>query len=152
MEINIEGVKIVLTQDQLNQIDKQRIEKLPKVEDINSIDVAEDILKNCIKHTKYFSSEFKRQKDWIKYQLETIIKAANFIDNGYKLYTPNFNNNDILNYLPYFKKSSSDWLLYCINGYSYGSTCSVGLYFKVEDTASLISKKHIELYIQYLQG
>lgn len=152
MEINVEGVKIVLTQDQLNQIDKQRIEKLPKVEDINSIDVAEDILKNCIKHTKYFSSDFKRQKDWINYQLETIIKAANFIDNGYKLYTPNFNNNYILNYLPYFKKSGSDWLLYCISAYNYSSTCSVGLYFKVEDTASLISKKHIELYNQYLQG
>lgn len=152
MIINIEGVNITLTQDQLNQIDKQRTVKLPKVEDIDSIDIAEDILKNCTEHTKYFSSDFKRQKDWISYQLETIIKAANFIDNGYKLYIPDFNNTDISKYIPYFKKSDFSWLLYYVNSYGYSSYCSVGLYFKVEVTANLIAKKHIKLYNQYLQG
>lgn len=152
MEINVEGVKIVLTQDQLNQIDKQRTAKLPKIEDIDSIDIAEDILKNCVEHTKYFSSDFKRQKDWINYQLETIIKATNFIDNGYKLYTPDFDNSSIWKYIPYFKKSGSGCLLHCVSSYSCISSFSVGLYFKVEATASLIAKKHIKLYNQYLQG
>jgi len=85
-----ENVTITLTEKQLKEITKQ-INKFT-VNDINDIQDAERILENCVNHTKYVEAQFVRKKDWIAYQLETVIKASNFIDNNYQEWKPNFNN------------------------------------------------------------
>jgi hypothetical protein len=129
MKLDTYEVTITLTKEQLEQINKQQSIKRLNVEDVNSIEDAELVLKDCIGHVKYDSSQFCRAKDWINYQLETIIKAVNYIDNGYKLYIPDFDNSNIIKYTPFFKKTNSGWLLHCVSSHHFCSYFSVGLYF-----------------------
>lgn len=150
-DIKVDGVTITLTKDQLKQIDKQRALAPKTVEDINSVQDAEEILKACKTHTKYVESQFVRMRDWVNYQLETIIKAANFIDNGNKEWIPNFfNNSNEYKHYPYFRKENSGWVLYSVFYYRYFSFLGSGFYFKKESSARLIANKHLVLYNKYL--
>lgn len=150
MNIDINGVSITLTNEQLQQINKQLNNKL-KIEDINSIEDAELVLKDCINHEKLTRKDFpNNSKYWNVYCLETIIKAVNYIDNDYQEWIPNFNNSNITKYIPYFRKENSSWLLHCVFSYGFCSYCSVGLYYKKESTAKLIANKNLNLYKQYL--
>lgn len=144
-------VIITLTKEQLQDITRQTSGKL-SVEDINTIEDAEKVLENCDFHIKCELSQFCRPKDWYSYQLETIIKAVNYIDNNYNQYKHDFDNTDIYKYIPYFKKTGSGWVVYCVNAYYYRSHCSVTLYFKNKETANLITNKFLSLYNNYITG
>lgn len=150
IKTNIEGkeVQITLTKEQLAEIAKQTLNCLT-IDDIDSIKEAEKILKDCKEHIQYLESQFPRMKDWINYQLETIIKAVNFIDNDYKYWEPNFNDSSY-KYMPYFKKESSYWVVSHV-GFYYGfSYFSVGFYFKKKESANIISNRFITLYNKWL--
>ncbi len=123
---------------------------IDSIEDINNIDDAEQVLKDCKNHTQYLESRFVRKKDWISYQLETIIKACNFIDNNFKEWNADFNNRNLTKYYPYFEKASSGWLLHLVYHYGYIAYGAGVFYYKERNTANIISKKFIDLYNQYL--
>jgi len=146
--VNGKNVTITLTKDQLAEIAKQT-SGIRSIEDIDGIKEAEEVLKNCSSHKKKIKSDFKREKDWYAYQLETIIKAANYLDNNKKEWKPEFNGRDY-NYIPWMEKKSSGWFPHFVY-YCYSSSCCPSwLYYKKEETARLFCKKHQSLYNQYL--
>lgn len=150
-QIEVEGVKITLTKEQLTQIAKQT-NKQSTIDDIQDILTAESILKNCSNHERMFIDDYKRNKDWITYQLETIIKAANFIDNNHKEWKADFNNHSIYLYIPWFeKKSSCNWLIGGVSS-SCSAYISISLYYKEINTAEVFQKRFISLYNQWLES
>jgi hypothetical protein len=151
IKANIKGeeVTITLTQEQLDNISNQLNPKLT-IDNIYSIEDAEEVLKNCKEHIRYRESQFIREKDWISYQLEAIIKAANYIDNNYQYWEPDFDNQNILKYIPYFEKKASGWVVRSVYGTYYCSHSSVGFYFKERNTADIISNRLITLYNKWL--
>lgn len=154
MIIDIQGVKITLTKDQLAEIAKQTEPKRKTIKELISIDIAEEVLINCKSHKRLTEQDFKRLKDWINYKLETIIKAANYIDNNYKEWKPDFNRSSGYKYIPYFEKKSSGWVLIVVI-YLYSSSsssCSVGFYYKVSETAEFITKQYESLYNEHMKG
>lgn len=149
--INGKEVTITLTQEQLKEI-SQQTKNVYTVEDIKSIGSAEEILENCNFHTKFGRNDFKRLKDWITYQLETIIKATNYIDNNFNLYTTNFDNQNEYKYINWFEKKSDGWVFLGVVGRRSVSYCSLALYFKNRDSAKIIAKRFNKLYIDYIKG
>lgn len=144
--INIDGVTITLTKEQLKQIEAQKQRKI-RVEDINSIEDAENILKDTTFHTKYKENQFIRKKDWTMYQIETIAKACNFIDNGFKEWLITQGE---CQYYPYFQhKPSVGWVYYHCDNYVVNGF-GVVAYFKNSKTAKLIASKFIHLYKEIL--
>lgn len=83
-------------------------------------------------------------------QLKTIIRAANFIDNGNKIWTPVLSSNSY-NYFPYFEKADSGFRfsVVCFDC----SVCCIpaAFYFKNRATAELIAKRFLTLYIVWLK-
>lgn len=148
MNIDINGVKITLTKEQLKQINDQ-ISIIYKVEDINSLEIAEKILENT-NHTRFYEKHFTRMKDWISYQLETIIKATNFIDNDNKIWETDWNNRQSSKYLPYFEKSSGSWFFFFVTDYGWHTYAPGCIYYKNNKSANIISKKFIHLHNEYL--
>jgi hypothetical protein len=143
MDIDVNGVKITLTKEQLQEIAIQTAKH--KVEDIDGIKDAEKVLEGS-GHTKYTESQFIREKDWLSYQLETIIKAVNFINNDNKIWTPDFTNSSIYKYLPWLERKSSGWVVYGVGGFRSFSGCPLWLYFKDKKSAELIVNKFLSLY------
>jgi hypothetical protein len=145
MDVDVNGVKITLTQDQLDEISRQTRKKRT-VKDITDYEVACDIIS---RKPDYRLQEISN-KYWAEHVLETMIEAANYIDNGFKRWTPDFEDTNEYKYIPYFEKNRSGWVasgvLYCF----YGSEFSVGLYFKKEETAKLFMKTFINTYKVYL--
>lgn len=150
---NIDGKDIVITlsKEQLKDIQKQLDNKIT-IDDISTNDyqtnfnIAYKLLKenNCL----VISDEYNTNS--YIYKLLTIIKAANFIDNDYKEWIADFNNNEY-KFIPYWKKKSSGWSLCTVSSVSYFcSTCSVGLYYKSENTAKLLVERLDILYQKYL--
>lgn len=137
MKIDINSVQITLTKDQLKEINKQ-LDKNKTIEDINSYEDALEIL----------DEEAKKNPSPTD-KLLTIIKAVNYIDNGNKKWKPNFNGNSY-NYYPYFKESNTGWVLGGCDFSGWGTAMGFGYYFKVENSAKLIAKKHIFLYNEWL--
>ncbi len=124
------------------------------IKDINNISIAENILKST-RHKRYSRKDFKREVDWIRYKLETIIKAANFIDNDNKLWELDWTyGNSQYKYYNYFYKAASGggWVYYGYDGCYCSTSCSVGLYYKNNKTAVLIGKKHIDLYVKLIEN
>lgn len=149
MKIDINGVSITLTKEQLAEIAKQTSKKYT-LDDLNSIEDAEKILENCNFHTKYRKSQFVRMKDWYEYQLETIIKAANYIDNNYQEWKADFDNKNISKYINYLEKTSSGWVMGYVYDLYYGSFGPVFLYYKERNTAKLIFKRFSTLYNKWM--
>lgn len=146
-EIDINGVKITLTKEQLAQIDKQRTNKAITTDDINTIEDAEKVLEGQPFHTKYEEKDFCRYKDWVSYQLETLAKAINFIYNGRKEW--NFKEGNF-SYFPYFNLASGGWVYYGGSDYCCVSSAGVVAYFPSQELAENFGKKFIHLYREIL--
>lgn len=84
-------------------------------------------------------------------QIQTLVRAANYLDNNKKSWRPNFSGSSY-NYLPYFIKQGSVWVLDVVYRYRSYACCPVGFYFKDEETASEMVTKHIKLYQKWLEG
>jgi len=145
------GVTITLTEQQLADINRQQ-NKITSIDQINSISDAEEILKNT-NHTRYYESQFVRKKDWISYQVETIIKAVNYIDNGFKIWTPDFSNRNIEKFIAWMEyKEGSGWGFDCSSCRCYNSYAWVGVYFKNKSSVEKTINKYLSLYSKYLEG
>lgn len=126
------------------EIDKSELTKLkcfkPTLDNLNSYEDACEILDEVVNKTA---------KPYEK--LETIIKAANFIDNDYKIWKANFDDSKEYKYLPYFNKTSGGLVAfsYC-HHYTSHACCSGSFYYKNNNTGILFSKKFIDLYNQWL--
>lgn len=95
---------------------------------------------------------FVREKDFITYQLEIMIKAVNFLDNNKKVWKPDFGNSSEYKWLPYFQKNGGGWRLDAVARYFSGSYCSLGFYFKKEKSARDFATKFLPLYNQWLES
>ena len=145
-EININGVNITLTKEQLAQIDKQRNKEIT-IDNINSIEDAEKVLEGQSFHIKYTKKQFCRHKDWVNYQLETLAKAINFLDNEKKEYILTKNS-----YYPYFThdETQGGWVFYISGNYCYCYSYAAAAYFKTKKEAINFGKKFIHLYKEIL--
>lgn len=137
MKIDVNGVSIILTPEQLKQIDAQRNKS---INDINSYLDACEIL-----------SESSNTKASPLEQLLTIIKAANYLDNGNIIWKQDWKNKEY-GYIPYFEFSGSGWVAFGVDFHFYYSDAPGGLYYKKESTAELFQKRFINLYNQVLIG
>jgi len=134
MDIDVNGVKITLTKDQLQEIARQTAKY--KVENINSYEDACDIL-----DARNYSSNISDEE-----KLKTIIKAVNYIDNGNKEWKPDFTNSSIYKYLPWLERKASGWVVRVVDGCSSVSYCPLWLYFKDKKSAELIVNKFLNIY------
>jgi hypothetical protein len=150
MKIEINGVSITLTNEQLHHIAKNLPFKYYTLNDLNSYDDAQNILKGCLNHKVFTEEAFVREKDWISYQLETVVKSANFIDNKYKEWIVDFKDTSTYKYLTYFKKTSSGWLDGGCDCYCDSALFPVGFYFLSKDSGLLIQKRFATLYNKWL--
>lgn len=143
-QIDINGVKITLTSQQLQQIKDQTDNTIT----LDNLDYS----KACklLGLQQRSKEDYWTNKNWAEYQLETIIKAANFLDNNNQEWNPDFLDQNIYRYIPWFNRTKVGWVFLSVSGYSCYSYCSVGLYYKKETTAKLIATKFIDLYNQYL--
>jgi len=142
MKIDINGVSITLTQQQLNEISRQTSNKLT-VNNIN-YESAKKLLEdyNVNPNPKGFYNDKLLE-------IITIIKAVNFIDNDYKEWIPYFNTNSF-KYYPWFEKKGSVWAFGYVDDQTYGSFCSVGFCFKKENSAEIIANRFINDYNEIL--
>ena len=150
-KVDGKDVTITLTKEQLAEIAKQT-SNIKTVDCINSLEDAEEILKGCKNHIRYIESQFVRKKDWFAYVLETIIKAANFLDNNNQEWIADFNDRQTPKYINWFEKTSNGWVLYCVDDFHYNSCCPAWLYFKQNDSARKIFNKFSKEYNIYMGG
>ena len=132
MKIDIKGVSITLTKEQIEEIHRQT-NKFKSVKDINNYKDACEIL----------DEQFLNGATCYE-QLNTIIRAVNFIDNGYKIWKPKFDGNSY-NYYPYFKEVNNSLVFFDSRCRYIICSGRVGFYLK-EETSSYIGKKFINLY------
>jgi len=134
MKININGVSITLTKEQLIEIDKQT-KNIKTIDDINSYKDAVDILSEKVNPNRTNQEE-----------LETIIRAVNFIDNDNKIWEADFSNKELYKYIPYFEMLGSGWSFHAVSFFYYCSFFSVGLYYKNKESAEIMAKRFNKLY------
>lgn len=145
MEIDINGVKITLTKDQLDEISRQT-KKYKTINDVNDIIDACEVLNVDLLCRRTGETE----DEWEGRQLQLIIRAANFIDNNYKEWTPDFTNTSEYKYIPYFERKKSGWVLVSVSGDFFRSLCPVWFYFKSRETTKVIVKRFIDKYNKYI--
>lgn len=131
MQTNVNGVTITLTKEQIEEIHKQTCKF--KVEDINGYEDACEILSEKVNSS---ASSFDK--------MNTIIRAANFIDNGNKIWKPDFMDTKQRKYYPYYEVKSNH-LVFDGSLFSYFAYGQVCFYLK-EETSTYIGKKFINLY------
>lgn len=147
MKIDINGVSITLTQDQLDEIARQTTKKVT-IDSIKSVEDALEILGKKRNHFKDWS--FEDEQEEANAHLLIIIKAANFIDNGMKEYKADFTDSSTYKYIPYFERKSSGWSLDSVSFCYFSSFSPVGFYYKKRDTAETIVKRFSTLYNKWL--
>lgn len=144
MQIDVNGIKITLTADQLKEIDRQvKKTKFKSPSDINSHEDACEIL--GIEKTKDTTNDSK---------LKTIIKAANYLDNGNKEWEADWDNRDQRKNFVYLEKKPSGWVVYSDYDFSYYCAgLGSGFYYKEANTALLIARKFLNpYYVNYVTG
>lgn len=142
---NIDGkdVTITLTKDQLDEIARQTSKH-----SIDNIDYPSAC--KLLNKIQYTNDRFITAKQWAEHQIETIIEAVNYIDNDNKAWKPEFDSHKTSNYIPYFERKNGSWVVDDVFDYYWASDCSVGLYFKKQESARTIANKYLDLYNQYL--
>lgn len=136
----------------LDALDKeaQALRKIIEGNDISINDIDYPSACKLLNKIQYTNDRFITAKQWAEHQLETIIEAVNHIDNDNKPWKPEFDSHKTNNYIPYFERKNGSWVVLSVSVRSWGSYCSVGLYFKKQESARIISNKFLELYNQYL--
>ena len=124
MKIDVNGVSITLTKEQLEEIKKQTSK--PKIEDINSYIDACDILNQNV-----------NSKASITEQIQTIAKAFNYIDNGYKHFKFDFENKNEYKYYPIYENTKNGLVFSLSTYYRYSYHGTVAFF---------ISKKSSDIF------
>lgn len=137
--INIQGVNITLTKDQLDQIDNQRNKFITHFTQIDSYESACKVLNKTI----------DLEADIVT-KIRTIGKAINsliIINDKF----PNWNNNNQKKHYPVFENKAGVGLVFCFSycacNYSYGQV----VYLKSEEASNYISKTFINLYKELIE-
>jgi hypothetical protein len=139
MNINVNGVNITLTKEQLQEIERQ-LKETKTVEDINSYEDACEVLELEVNLNATATEK-----------ILTIVKAVNFIDNDCKIWKPNFLDTNEYKWFPYFKMTFSGWVFYDDYYFNFGNaSVGSGFYFKKQSSVSLIANKFIALYNEWL--
>jgi hypothetical protein len=142
MEINVNGVSITLTQNQLKEINDQ-INKKITAENI-TFELAFDI---CKENNLNPDPNDLFKGDLLK--LKTIAKAINFIDNNNKEWIPNFNHIDS-KYYPYFISDGGLGLGFYSSRYDGSYFHGMPAYFLKRETSNIIGKRFIHIYKQLM--
>lgn len=137
MTLDINGVTITLTQDQLQEIAKQT-NGIRIIEEINSYEDACKIL-SIIPETG--ASTWKK--------INTIAKAMNFIENGFKIWKPDFRDTDEEKYYPIHEIKSSGFSFYD-SSFSYYSASGHVSFLKTKKASDLLGTKFLNLYKELL--
>ena len=144
MEIEVSGVKITLTKDQLAEIAKQQ-KRVKSSSDIHSYPDACEVLGT----TPKTRDDFNTDAEWFTHRLFTKIEAANFLDNDSKKWEPDFTNNSS-KFIPYFERKSSGWVVIVVCAFHLRSYGPVALYFKVRKTAEIFAERFLPTYNKYI--
>ena len=139
-KIEVNRVNIVLTPEQLAQIDKQR-STITHFTQIDSYETA------C----KVLNKEVDEKADCVT-KLRTIGKAINsliIVNDKF----PNWKNTNQKKYYPYFAGGVgvSGWYFGTSDEYCYDSSCAEVVYFKSEEASNYMSKTFLPLYIQMIE-
>ena len=138
MKLKVEGVTITLTEEQIAEIDAQRKTLKRTVESIEGYEDACQILSQKVK-----TDASCRDK------LNTIIRAANFIDNGFKVWKPDFRNSTEAKWYPYFEMKNSG-LVFSDSRCCYSFSFSQVGFYLTEKSSNFIGKKFKSLYEEML--
>jgi len=133
MTLDINGVKITLTQDQLQEIARQT-GGIRIIEEINSYEDACKVL-----------SETPETNPSIWKRINTIARAMNFIENGFKVWKPNFKDTNERKYYPIHEMKSSGLVFNASDfrcGFSYGQVA----FYKTDKASNLSGTKFLHLY------
>ncbi len=142
-KIDGKDVTITLTKDQLKEIARQTNQL-----SIENIDYSSAC--KLLGREERTASDYFNTKELATHKIETIIEAVNYLDNGNKIWKPEFDSHKASNYIPYFERKDGSWVVSCVCVYCWASFCSVGLYFKKQESARTIANKFLDLYNQYL--
>lgn len=160
IKLNINGVNITLTEDQLKQIDNQRTKNY-SIDDIvncstdeKAYELACEILNQepFIINDDLFKSMNQQNLAYrFLYQimLETIIKACSFIDNNNQLWVVDFAK-DYNKYYSWWNRVSGGWVFSDVLYDGSHSHLPVGFYYKENKTCEKVSKRFNYLYSSYL--
>lgn len=136
-QININGVTITLTEEQLKQIDEQR-NKITSYDQIKTYADACKVLNIEVDDNLHPSLKLKN-----------IAKAVNLLIDDNKDF-PNWKDNDQYKYHPYFKLFLDGWSLGSVHC-SYSFSGAMITYFKTEYSAKYIGGQFKDLYIQAIE-
>lgn len=132
MTLDVNGVKITLTQDQLQEIARQT-SGIRTIEEINSYEDACKVL-----------SETPESNPSIWKKINTIARAMNFIENGFKVWKPNFKDTNERKHYPIHEMKFSG-LSFLGSIYYYFAGGQVAFY-KTERASNLGGTKFLHLY------
>lgn len=131
--LDINGVKITLTQDQLQEIARQT-SGIRTIEEINGYEDACKVL-----------SETPESNPSIWKKINTIARAMNFIENGFKVWKPNFKDTNERKHYPYHEMKSSG-LVFRYSHCCYGCPGGQVAFYKTERASNLGGTKFLHLY------
>jgi hypothetical protein len=138
MNIEVNGVTITLTEEQLREIERQ-ISIPKKSRDIKSYeDACESI------------SQDPETSPSLARKLKTIIAAANYLDNEREIWNENWEkNNSQIKYYAMFEKQNVSWsvIVACCERFA---GASYGLHFKKRDTCFDIASRFKEMFLEYM--
>ncbi len=138
-KIEVNGVSIVLTPEQLAQIDKQR-SHITYFTQIDSYETA------C----KVLNKEIDEKADCVT-KLRIISKAINsliIVNDKF----PNWKNNNQKKYYPIFTSAGgSDGLVFDVSRYCHGYSNSAVGFFKLEEASNYMGKTFLHLYKEMLE-
>lgn len=139
IKIDVGGVNITLTKEQLQSIDAQRNRKYT-IDDITSYGAACEIL-----------GEEADEDASIDKIIKTIVKAGNFVDNGQKLWKADFTNSED-KFIPWLQKGGSGWFLVGVSSYYSSTHCPVGFYYKSRSTCNTLVSRFIKQYDEWAEN
>lgn len=145
MKTKVNGVVIELTPEQISKVNRAN-NIFQTVDEIISVGDACKLLKKNMK----YPNNFDNKEDYVQWELRTLIAAANFIDNDFKEYQPDFNDRNTYKYLVWMEKKSLGWVFVAVYYFAYTSYCPVWLYFKKEATAKKFGKRFEKQFSDYM--
>jgi hypothetical protein len=149
-KININGVTITLTPEQLEEINKQQNKKITSFYDIKSYKDACEVLN--IPQTNYL--RFPNEFEWNIHIIRTVGRAINSLieietkNTKFPDLFPDFKNIDQKKYYPYFCYKEENWLVYSGSAYVIVSSryCGHVAFFKTEEASVYAGNQFVSIY------
>lgn len=137
--IEVKGVQITLTEDQIRQIDAQR----GNFTHFTQIKSYEDACK-VLKRNPRTKEQFGMYSEWYFHQIRIIRMAINSLIQ-IKGKFPNWKDSDQAKHYPYFRDNGGGLVFYFSSYYSYCCYVRV-VYFKSKEASDYMGTTFVELY------